>query len=103
MLRHHGYTVFGDMDDEVAIPRELGAPPYYVDVCACDSQGIIVVEIDGYVGHRTRRAILKDRNRTTEILDYFRRWGVMARLCRLAFWQLKNTPDDLIAQELRLC
>src|ERR1051325_7437432 len=97
LLRHFDYTVFGDMDDEVMVCRGRTSPPYYVDLCACNSQGIVVVEIDGYKGHKTRRAILKDKSR----LEYIRQ-RLNARVFRFAFWQLKNMDDDTIAEELGL-
>jgi hypothetical protein len=97
LLRHFDYTVFGDMDDEVMVCRGRTSPPYYVDLCAVSSEGIVVVEIDGYKGHKTRRAILKDKSR----LDFIRQ-KLNARVFRLAFWQLKGMDDDTIAEELGL-
>ena len=106
VLRKNGFTVFGDSiirqrdDDEVSIIWSPSEKPYYIDICACGPSGIVLVEIDGYRGHRSRRAICKDKNRTATILDYFSNRGVNARLVRFAFFQLKGASDELIAEEL---
>lgn len=97
ILRRYGYTVFGDTDDEIAVRREAFEAPYYVDVCACNSQRILIVEIDGYKGHKTRRAILKDTHRANYIKQVLK-----CDLYRFAFFQLTGVSDDLIAEELGL-
>jgi very-short-patch-repair endonuclease len=100
VLRSFNYTVFGDNgDDEVSIRRDGLSPPYYIDVCGCNDKRILVVEIDGYRGHKTRYAICKDKTRLEFIKE---KLGKNCQVYRFAFWQLKNTSDDLIAEELGL-
>ena len=98
VLRDRGFTVFGDSDDEVIIHRGKSSPPYYVDVCGCSDTRIIAVEIDGYVGHASRRRILRDKHRTNEI----KRLINNIEIYRLAFWQLKGMDNETIALELGL-
>lgn len=103
IIRRRGYTVFGDHDDEVAIRCDADSPPYYLDVCALYSKRVLVVEIDGYEGHKTARAIRKDQHRTNAIIEFFKRQGLEAEVYRFAFWQLKDASDEIIAEELQLC
>jgi hypothetical protein len=98
VLRDRGFTVFGDSDDEVIIHRGKSSPPYYVDVCGCSDTRIIAVEIDGYVGHASRRRILRDKHRTDEI----KRLINNIEIYRFAFWQLKGMDNETIALELGL-
>lgn len=105
LLRRHGHTVFGDHDNEIPIQCEPDAPPYYLDICALLGQGVIIVEIDGYAGHKSKRAIRKDKHRTTAIIKYFRAQGLTAKVYRFAFWQLtpfNKQTEELIAKELEL-
>lgn len=103
LLRDWGYTVFGDSeDDEVEVRRDRteldgNTPPYYVDVCAVNSSRIVCVEIDGYKGHRTRRAILKDKHR----FDYIAKI-LGADVYRFAFYQLMGMDRKTIEEELEL-
>jgi hypothetical protein len=97
ILRRFGYTVFGDLDDEVMVGRDGGSPPYYIDICGCSDTRILVVEIDGYKGHKTGYAIRKDKNR----LEYIRK-RLNADVYRFAFWQLIGMDDDTIADEMGL-
>lgn len=104
ILRRFGFTVFGDHDDEIAIqPRERTAPPYYVDICAVSGSRIIIVEIDGYRGHKSRYGILKDKNRSVEIKDILSARAGKPEIYRFGFWQLKGMDDDTIAEELKIC
>lgn len=98
ILRSKGYQVRGDQDDEFAIIRPEYPYAYFVDLCASNGQRDIVVEIDGYRGHKSRRNILKDAHRFEAIKELIA--GV--ECFRFSFWQLKNCPDELIAEELRL-
>jgi len=98
ILRSRGFTVFGDTDDEVAIYRDDNSPPYFIDVCGCSDTRIIAVEIDGYKGHSSRRRILYNKHRTDEIKKLINN----IELYRFAFFQLKGTSDELIAEELGL-
>lgn len=98
VLRDRGFTVFGDTDDEVVIHRGITKTPYYVDVCGCSSTRIIAIEIDGYVGHASRRRILRDKHRTDEI----KRLINNIEIYRFAFWQLKGMDNETIALELGL-
>ena len=99
ILRRHGYTVFGDHDDEISIQCSPDAPPYYLDICAVSGQRIIIVEIDGYIGHKSRRGILYDMHRTNEIKQ---KLNGKPEVYRFAFWQLKDASDELIAEELQI-
>jgi hypothetical protein len=103
ILRRNGYTCFGDHDDEIAIQCDADAPAYYLDICALYNKRVIVCEIDGYTGHKSQRAIYKDKHRTTAIIKYFKKQGLAAEVYRFAFWQLKGMDDDTIKQELQLC
>lgn len=100
LLRRHGYTVFGDHDDEIAIRCSPDEPPYYLDICAVSGQRIIICEIDGYKGHKSKRGIFKDTHRTNAIKE---KLNGKPEVYRFAFWQLKDVSDELIAQELGLC
>jgi len=98
VLRSKGFTVFGDSDDEVVIHRDEHSPPYFIDVCGCSDTRIIAIEIDGYVGHASRRRILRDKHRTDEI----KRLINNIEIYRFAFWQLKGMDNETIALELGL-
>lgn len=98
ILRDAGFTVFGDSDDEVAIYRNDTKTPYFIDVCACSDTRIIAVEIDGYRGHNSRRAILRDKHRTNEIKELINN----IEFYRFAFFQLKGMDNETIALELGL-
>lgn len=97
ILRCHGYTVFGDRDDEIPVEREWPNPPYYLDLYAIRGPRILAIEIDGYKGHKSKRAILKDKNR----LDYIKE-KLKAECYRFAFFQLTDMSDELIEEELGL-
>jgi hypothetical protein len=99
ILRHHAFTVFGDHDDEIPVRHDINSPPYFLDICAVSGQRVIVVEIDGYKGHKSRRGILKDSHRTAAII---RALNGKPEVYRFAFWQLKDCEDSLIEQELGL-
>lgn len=103
LLRRHGHTVFGDHDDEIPIQPDADTPPYYLDLCALYGKGVTVIEIDGYEGHKSQRAILKDKHRTIAIIQFFKKQGLTAKVYRFAFWQLKGMDDATIIQELGLC
>ena len=102
ILRRYGYTCFGDHDDEIAIQCNADTAPYSLDLCALSSKGVTIVEIDGYQGHSTRRAILKDNHRTKAIIEHFKKNGLKARVFRFAFYQLTDIDDETIAKELEL-
>ncbi len=105
LLRRHGRVVFGDHDNEIPIQPDADAPPFYLDICALLGQGVIVVEIDGYAGHKSQRAILKDKHRTTAIIQFFKTKGLEAKVYRFAFWQLtpfNKETEELITKELEL-
>lgn len=97
LLRRHGYTVFGDRDNEIAVEREWPNPPYYVDLCAVCGARVLVVEIDGPAGHSSRYAIRKDEMRLRYIKEKLK-----AECYRFAFYQLTGMDDNTIAQELGL-
>ena len=105
LCRRYGYTCFGDHDDEIAIQPDPNSPPYYLDICAVSGPRILCIEVDGYKGHKSRRAICKDKHRTNEIKSYFKRQGVKGTVefYRFAFWQLTDIDDATIAEELKLC
>jgi hypothetical protein len=90
--------VAGDNEDEFAVFRDADTPPYFVDLCASNSKRVIICEIDGYVGHSSRRKILHDVHRTNELKTLIKDIEVF----RFAFFQLKSCPDELIAEELGL-
>lgn len=97
ILRRHGYTVFGDRDDEIPVEREAPNPPYYLDLCAICGPRVLAIEIDGHKGHSSKRAILKDKNR----FDYIKE-KLKAECYRFAFYQLTDMSDELIEEELGL-
>lgn len=101
ILRAYGYVVAGDADtdDEFPVFRSACDPPYYLDLCASNGKRILAVEVDGYKGHRSRRNILKDINRTNDIQALVKDIEVF----RFAFWQLKDMDDETIAEELQIC
>lgn len=103
LLRRYGHTVFGDHDDEIPIQCEPDAPAYHLDLCALYGKGVVIVEIDGYEGHKSRRAIFKDKHRTAAIIKYFKAQGLTAKVYRFAFFQLTGMDDATIAKELGLC
>ena len=97
VLRSKGFEVYGDKDNEFAIIRPEGQGAYYLDVYAFNSKRGIVVEIDGYKGHRTKRAILKDTHRANWIKKMLR-----VELYRFNFSQLKDMDNDTIANEMQI-
>lgn len=98
LLRDHGYTVFGDIeDDEVQVWRGENKTPYFVDVCACNASGILCIEIDGFKGHKSRYSIRKDKSRLNYIQQKFN-----AKVHRFAFWQLIGMDRKTIEEELEL-
>lgn len=94
--------MFGDHDDEVSIQCDPNTFARSLDLCALSDQGVTIVEIDGYQGHSSGRAIHKDKHRTDEIIAYFKRNGLKAKVYRFAFWQLVGMDDQTIAKELEL-
>jgi hypothetical protein len=98
VLRQYGYKVAGDHDDEFSLVHDADSWPFSCDLIAASDTRVIVVEIDGYRGHSSHRAILKDKHR----FDSIKRALYSAECYRFAFFQLKNTDDKLIAQELGL-
>lgn len=99
LLRRHGFTVFGDHDDEIPVQCRPEEPPFYLDICAVSGQRIVIVEIDGYKGHSSKRGILYDTHRTNAIKE---KLNGKPEIYRFGFWQLKDTPDELIEEELKL-
>lgn len=101
ILRSSGYLVAGDgeVDDEFCVFRSADLPPYYLDLCASNGKRVLAVEIDGYRGHKTRRASVKDMWRTADIKSLVKDIEVF----RFAFWQLKGMDDATIAEELQIC
>lgn len=100
ICRRYGFTVFGDRDDEIPIHYEPTSPPYYLDICAVSGQRILCIEIDGYKGHKSRRAILRDKHRTAAIIKAL---NGKPEFYRFQFFQLKGMDDGTIAQELQIC
>lgn len=98
ILRDRGYLVTGDNEDEFEVIRGGDSPSYFVDIAASNNERVIIVEIDGYKGHKSRRAIFKDLYRATEIKAMVK----YAEFYRFAFWQLKGTSSEVIAEELKL-
>lgn len=101
VLRSFGFSVRGDgdgWDDEFYVLRDGSAPPYFVDVCASNNERVIIVEIDGYKGHKSHRQILHDVHRTNEIKSLVKD----AEVFRFAFWQLVRMDNETIALELGL-
>ena len=99
VLRSYGYRVAGDNEDEFAVFRSGDSPPYFIDLCASNSKRVIAIEIDGYVGHKSRRRILHDMHRTNELKTLIKDLEVF----RFAFFQLKGMDDGTIAEELQIC
>lgn len=100
ICRRYGYTVWGDRGDEIAIQRDGGKPDFYIDVTAVSGSRILIIEIDGYKGHKTKRAILKDSHRFAEIKE---KLNGKPEVFRFGFYQLTpDIPDELIAKELKL-
>jgi hypothetical protein len=99
LCRRHGYTVFGDHDDEIPITCDADSPPYYLDICAVSGQRILCIEIDGYKGHSSRRAIFRDKHRTIAIAKAL---NGKPEFYRFQFFQLKDMDDGTIAQELQI-
>lgn len=98
VFRSYGGLAAGDKDDEFACATATGRFPLYIDIVAIHNERVFAVEIDGYKGHASKRAIQKDKTRFSEIKDSIKD----VECYRFAFWQLKGTSDELIAQELRL-
>jgi len=101
ILRSYGFAVSGDgegYDDEFCIIRDGSSPPYFVDICAASDERVLIVEIDGYKGHKSHRQILHDVHRTNEIKSLIRD----VEIFRFAFWQLKGMDSETIALELGL-
>lgn len=100
VLRSFDYTVFGDNgDDEISVRRDELSPPYYIDICGCNDKRILVVEIDGFKGHKTRYAICKDKARLEFIKE---KLGKNCEVHRFAFWQLtpfnEETKENIIEE-----
>jgi len=100
LLRRHGYTVFGDHDDEIPVQCDPNSPPYFIDICAISGQRILCIEIDGYKGHNSRRAIFRDKHRTAAITS---KLNGKPEFYRFQFFQLKDMDDETIAEELKIC
>ena len=115
ICRRFGYIVFGDRENEIAVRRdETNEPPYYCDLVAILGTRTIVIEVDGYKGHNSRRNLLRDEHRSDYIKENLirnsdlekllrKRLSGKVELYRFGFWQLKDASDELIAQELQLC
>lgn len=99
LCRRYGFTVFGDHDDEIPIQCEPNSPPYFIDICAVSGKRILCIEIDGYKGHSSRRAIFRDKHRTAAIT---RALNGKPEFYRFQFFQLKDIEDKYIIEELGL-
>lgn len=103
ILTEHGYR-----------PVEIEKPmPYYlplddgkrlriryrVDVWGYLRDGSVGVEIDGYMGHKSRRAYEMDGLRTRRIQEAYGPIDIY----RFTFGQIASWTDEEIAQEMKLC
>jgi very-short-patch-repair endonuclease len=80
---------------------ELGALRcrYQVDVYATRAERRIIVEVDGYQGHKTTYAYTKDQLRIKRIRE---RYGQDIEAYRFTLGRLSKWTDKEIAEELRL-
>jgi hypothetical protein len=99
LFRCHGGRAAGDEDDEFDVFRPDNEKPYWCDVVASLGSRTFVVEILGFKGHNSGRAIRKDKNRENEIkaliygIEFYSFW----------FWQLtpfNKETEELILEEL---
>lgn len=102
LLRQHGFL-------SVSIEKRL---PYYLplgngqvlkikyrlDVYGRKGTRRIGIEVDGYMGHRTKRAIEMDGLRTRRLKEAYE----LQRIYRFTFAQLANWTDKEIAEEMSL-
>lgn len=91
--------MFGDHDDEIPITCEPNAPPYFIDITAVSGKRILCIEVDGYKGHKSRRAIQRDKHREIAISKAL---NGKPEFYRFQFFQLTDIEDSYIIEELRL-
>ncbi len=72
--------------------------PYRIDVYGRNGIRKIAVEIDGFMGHKSKRACEMDALRTRRICEKYE----PIQLYRFTFKQLANWTDEEIAQEMKL-
>lgn len=102
LLRLNGATVTGDNDDELKIIRPDNKLPRSIDLCARLGPRIIFIEVDGFTGHKTKRAIAKDKARTAEITSLVPH----SELYRFAFFQLtpwNDSTKNAVLEEMSIC
>ena len=71
---------------------------YRLDVYARKGKRRIGVEVDGFMGHKSERAIRMDKLRTIRLREAYR----LERIYRFTFKQLANWTDKEIAAEMKL-
>jgi hypothetical protein len=120
ILRRYGYFVNGDIDNEKIFKcknRNGYMVNYYSDLFAWGKNRRILIEVHGYKGHESSRAVKLDRNRWRDIdkayntdtarkqtdtktgdfwyepiIEYFELW----------FWQAKGDMEKEILEELKI-
>lgn len=71
---------------------------YRLDVYGRKGDRRLGIEIDGYMGHKSRRAIEMDGLRTRRLREAYE----LERIYRFTFKQLASWTDQEIAEEMRL-
>lgn len=102
LLRQYGYQ-------SIAIEKQL---PYYLplrgnqilkikyrlDLYGRKDNRRIGIEVDGYMGHKTKHAVEMDGLRTRRLCEAYE----LARIYRFTFAQLASWTDKEIAEEMNL-
>lgn len=102
LLRHHG---FQSVATEKSLPYYLFLRngqsikiKYRLDVYGRKGDRRIGIEVDGYMGHKSKRAIDMDGLRTRRLKEAYE----LQRIYRFTFAQLADWSDEEIAEEMNL-
>lgn len=102
ILRKHG---FQSVATEKGLPYYLSLPKgetlkirYRVDVYGRKRGRRIAIEVDGFMGHKTKHAIEMDGLRTRRLCETYE----LERIYRFTFKQLAKWTDKEIAEEMKL-
>jgi hypothetical protein len=102
LLRQHGFL---NVSTEKRVPYYLSLGngkilkiKYRLDVYGRKGDRRIGIEIDGYMGHKSKRAIEMDGLRTRRLKEAYR----LQRIYRFTFAQFANWTEQEIAEEMSL-
>ena len=102
LLRQHGYV---SVATEKRMPYYLSLANgkilkirYRLDIYGRKASRRIGIEIDGYMGHKSKRAVDMDGLRTRRLSEAYE----LDRIYRFTFSQLAHWTNQEIAEEMRL-